>query len=173
VTLVVAVLALAVAAQIEVPMTPVPMTLQTYAVLVIGALCGWRLGLSAVVTYLAVAALGLPVLAGGASGLAKLFGPTGGYLTGFAVTVVVVGMLAERGWTVQSRWKSVAAMIVGHAITLAIGVSWLAEHHGWTVAWQSGLQPFLLGALVKSLLAAGTVEVSRRMLDPEPGARGR
>lgn len=163
------VLALTVAAWVEVPMTPVPMTLQTYAILVIGALLGWRLGLCTVVTYLAVACMGLPVLAGGASGLDRLVGPTGGYLIGFAVTVVVVGWLAERGWTVQGVWKSVSAMIIGHALTLGIGVSWLATHQGWTIGWQSGLEPFLVGALVKSLLASGTVEVLRRVLRPGPG----
>lgn len=164
------VLALTVAAWIEVPMTPVPMTLQTYAVLVIGALCGRRLGLGTVATYLAAAAMGLPVLAGGASGLSKLVGPTGGYLTGFAVTVFVVGWLAERGWTVQGVWKSVSVMIIGHALTLGIGVSWLATHQGWTTGWRAGLEPFFLGALVKSLLASGTVEVLRRVLGRGPGS---
>ena len=158
------VLALTVAAWIEVPMTPVPMTLQTYAILVVGALFGWRLGLGTVATYLAVAAMGLPVLAGGESGLSSLVGATGGYLAGFAVTVVVVGLLAERGWTVQSMWRSVSAMIVGHAITLGIGVSWLATHHGWGTAWRAGIEPFLAGALVKSLLASGTVEILRRVV---------
>jgi biotin transport system substrate-specific component len=154
-------LALGASARIEVPMRPVPMTLQTYALLVLGALLGWRLGLATVATYLALAAAGLPVLAGGGAGVSRLVGATGGYLAGFAVTVVVVGLLAERGWTARSLWRSVLVMIIGHAITLVIGVTWLATHKGWTVAWQSGLEPFLAGALVKSLLATGTVEVLR------------
>lgn len=158
--------ALALAAWIEVPMTPVPMTLQTYALLLIGALLGWRLGLATVATYLALAAAGVPVLAGGTSGVDRFVGATGGYLIGFAATVVVVGILAERGWTTQGVAKSVSVMIVGHAITLGLGVCWLARHHGWVTAWSSGVEPFLVGVLVKSLLASGTVEALRRVLGP-------
>lgn len=161
--------ALALAARIEVPMMPVPMTLQTYALLLMGALCGWRLGLATVTTYLALAAAGVPVLAGGTSGIDRFVGATGGYLIGFAVTVVVVGVLAERGWTVQGVAKSVSVMIVGHAITLGIGACWLAMHHGWSKALSSGVEPFLWGVLVKSLLASGTVEALRRVLGPTRG----
>ena len=105
-----------------------------------------------------------------ATGQSRLLG-TWFFLMGlFFVGTLVVGLLAERGWTAQSIWKSVSAMMVGHAITLGIGVSWLATHHGWATAWQSGLEPFLAGALVKSLLASGTVEVLRRVMGSRRGS---
>lgn len=83
-------------ARVQVPFWPVPMTMQTFVVLIIGATCGARLGAATVALYLAQGAVGLPVFAGG-GGLAYMAGPTGGYLVGFLVAAVVVGWLAERG----------------------------------------------------------------------------
>jgi biotin transport system substrate-specific component len=88
---------LAISSQIEVPMVPVPVTMQTFTVAMIGALYGWRLGTLTVLAWLGQAALGLPVLAGGAGGLAHFAGPTGGYLAAFVVMAAQVGWLAERG----------------------------------------------------------------------------
>jgi biotin transport system substrate-specific component len=149
--------AVAVAAWIEVPMVPVPMTMQTYAVLVTGALLGWRLGAAAMIVYLAAAAIGLPVLSGGSSGLDRLIGATAGYLAGFVVAAAVVGWLAERGWTGAGVARCAAAMALGHAVVLGLGVTWLAAHIGWSQALAAGLTPFILGAIVKSVLAAVTV----------------
>ena len=89
---------LAVASQIKVPMVPVPMTMQTFAVTLIGALYGWRLGAITILAWLAQGAMGLPVLAGGAAGLLHFAGPTGGYLVAFPIAGAVTGWLAERGW---------------------------------------------------------------------------
>lgn len=157
-------LALAIGSWIEVPMVPVPMTLQTYVVLVIGALYGWKLGIATVILYLTEAAVGLPVLAGGKSGIAPLVGPTAGYLAGFVVAAALVGRLVERGWTASSLVRSFAAMAAGHAVILALGVAWLASKIGWGLAVSAGLIPFLIGAVVKSGLAAATVELIRRAM---------
>jgi biotin transport system substrate-specific component len=150
-------IAVAVAAWIEVPMVPVPMTMQTYAVLVTGALLGWRLGVAAMIVYLAAAAIGLPVLSGGSSGLDRLIGATAGYLAGFVVAAAMVGWLGERGWARAGVARCVAAMALGHAVVLGLGVTWLAARIGWSQALAAGLTPFIPGAIVKSVLAAATV----------------
>lgn len=148
---------LAAASWIEIPLVPVPITLQTYAVLIVGALLGWRRGLAVVALYLSCAAAGLPVLAGGESGVDRITGPTGGYLVGFAFTVVLVGLLATRGWAGTNLWRSVVTMMLGQAAIVVVGACWLAAQRDWSIAWESGVQPFLIGGLVKGFLAAWTV----------------
>lgn len=154
---------LAASSWIEVPMYPVPMTMQTYAVLIIGALYGWRLGALTVLAYLGEAAVGLPVLAGGAFGPQHFVGPTGGYLVGFVFAAALVGWLAERGWTARGALPSIAAMLLGHAAIFLPGVGWLSTLIGFEQALAYGLVPFLLGTLLKSLLASATVEGARRV----------
>jgi biotin transport system substrate-specific component len=147
--------AVGVAAQFEVklPFTPVPITGQTFAVLLVGALLGARRGALALLTYLGEGALGLPVFAGGAAGAAHLLGPTGGYLLGFVPAAFVTGALAERGWDrrVGTTW---AAMVLGSAMIFACGVPWLAQFVGWERALPAGLVPFLPGDVAKQVLAA-------------------
>lgn len=152
---------LAIASWIEVPMVPVPMTMQTYAVLVIGMALGWQVGAATILAYLGLAAIGAPVLAGGGAGLDRLVGPTAGYLAGFLVAAVLVGWLARRGWAGIGR--CLIAMVLGHAVVLGLGVTWLAYRIGWNNAVGAGLIPFLPGAAVKSVLAAVTVEMIRRL----------
>lgn len=158
---------LATSSWIEVPMVPVPMTMQTFGMVVIGALYGWRLGGATVVAYLLQGAMGLPVLAGGAAGVHHFFGPTAGYLFGFAVAAVIVGWLAERGVT-RSPLLSFAVMMLGHAAILAPGVAWLtaATGMGWTQAMAVGLTPFLLGMVLKSALAAACLQAAQRYRRP-------
>ena len=144
-------------ARLEIPMVPVPMSMQTYAVVVLGALAGLRLGSTMIALYLAAGAAGAPVFAGGASGVEHLVGATAGYLVGFLVTAAVVGVLAERGWASRSFLSSTLVMALGHAVVLGLGTFWLGWKIGWWPAVEKGFLPFLLGGLVKSLLAAGTV----------------
>lgn len=146
-----------VSAKIQVPFYPVPMTMQTFAVLVIGMAYGWRLGGVTVLLYLAEGAAGLPVFSGTPEkgiGLAYLLGPTGGYLLGFALAATVVGWLAERGWD-RNVVTTAAAMGIGNAVIYVPGLLWLGTLVGWdkpVLAW--GLTPFLLGDLTKLALAA-------------------
>ena len=147
-------LVLAIASQISVPMLPVPMTMQTLAVMLVGALYGWRLGALTVLAWLGEAALGLPVLANGAGGLAPFMGPTAGYLASFPLVVALVGWLAERGWNGSRPAFAFAAMLLGHALCLAFGAAWLATLIGAEKAVLAGVVPFLLGSLVKSGLGA-------------------
>lgn len=147
-------LVLAIASQISVPMLPVPMTMQTLAVILIGALYGWRLGAATVLAWLGEAAAGLPVLANGTGGLAPIMGPTAGYLVSFPLVAALVGWLAERGWNGRRPAFAFVSMLAGHALCLAFGGLWLATLIGAEKAMLVGVVPFLLGSLVKSGLGA-------------------
>ena len=139
-------------AHIKIPFYPVPLTMQTLVVLGIGMTYGVRLGGVTLLGYLAAGVIGLPVFAGGA-GIAYMMGPTGGYLAGFFVAAVVLGVLAERGWT--RNWAtSAAAMLIGNAIIYLLGVGWLTSLIGWDKAVQFGLLPFLYGDVLKLIIAA-------------------
>lgn len=152
---------LAVCSWISVPMIPVPVTMQTFGVLFLGALCGWRLGLGATLAYLAEGAMGLPVFAGGAGGIHHLLGPTAGYLIAFPLAAALAGTLAERGWTLGLA-RSFAVMMLGHAVILALGTAVLAGKIGAEKAIAFGLVPFIVGTILKSALGAALVTVARR-----------
>lgn len=139
---------LALGAQLSVPLWPVPATAQSLVVLLLGALLGWRVGLLAVGLYLMAAALGLPVLANGRSGLAVMRGATGGYLVGFAVAVVLAERAAAGPWVGRLAWLALA-----HLVLLALGTVWLAGFLGAGRAWQVGFVNFLPGAALKVVLA--------------------
>lgn len=153
---------MAIAAKINVPMIPVPMTMQTFAVLVIAMAYGWRLAGATLLAYLAEGAVGIPVFASG-GGLAYMAGPTGGYLVGFFVAAVTVGWLAERGWD-RGPVGTFAANTIGTCLIFLFGVAWLtylvglsgdktlAEAFGVAVA--NGVTPFLIGAVTKIALAS-------------------
>ncbi len=151
--MIVGALVLTLSSWIEIPMIPVPMTMQTLAVLMIGALYGWRLGALTVLAWMALGAAGLPVFAGGAGGLAHLGGPTAGYLVAFPLAAALVGGAAQAGWLAKRLGRAVAVMLAAHAIALLLGVSWLATHIGWEAAVTAGLLPFLPGMALKSALA--------------------
>lgn len=150
-------LALWISAKIHFPFYPVPMTMQTFAVLVIGMAYGWRLGAATVLLYLAEGAMGLPVFSGTPDrgiGLAYMTGPTGGYLLGFVVSAATVGWLAHKGWD-RNVFTTLGTMTLGTAIIFAFGVIWLGLVVGWDKPiFQLGLYPFLLGAAFKIVLAA-------------------
>src|SRR5690606_33356245 len=153
---------LTIASRIEVPMVPVPMTMQTYAVLLIGALCGLRFGTGIILAWLGLAALGLPLLSGGSGGIERFAGPTAGYLFAFPIAAGLTGWFAERGWTAGNWLKAFVALIIGHAVCLLLGTAWLASAIGWERAMAAGLTPFLAGAALKSVLVVATVEIARR-----------
>ena len=144
---------LTVSAKIQVPFYPVPMTLQTLVVLLLGLALGWRLAFATVLLYLAQGAIGLPVFAGTPEkgiGLAYMLGPTGGYLLGFALAAAVTGWIAGRR---RDLLALVGAVLAGTATIWVCGVLWLASLVGFQQALALGLVPFLLGDLVKAALA--------------------
>jgi len=154
---------LAAAAWVRVPMWPVPMTMQTFAVQLIGASCGMRLGAAVVAAYLAEAALGLPVLAGGKP--LVLGGPTFGYLAGFLVSAAALGWAAQRGWTRRGWPTLLGVLLLGQTLIYLPGVAWL--HAAWLqdlrATLAAGLFPFLLGDALKLLLAAASLRLLRRV----------
>lgn len=148
---------LTLSAKAQVPFVPVPMTLQTLVVLLLGAAYGWRLGAATVGAYLIEGAAGLPVFAGPMAGPAYLAGPTGGFLLGFLLAAAVVGVLAERGWN-RTPARLVALMALGHLVIFAAGLAWLAQFAGFARAWTLGAEPFVLATLLKTALAAALLQ---------------
>ncbi len=149
--------ALAVSAKIMVPMLPVPMSMGTLAVLTIGAAYGARLGLVTIIGYMLVGMLGFDVFATSTAdlnGLTYMMGSTGGYLVGFVLATVALGLLAARGWD-RSPVKMAGAMLFGNALIYVPGLLWLGVLYGFDkpiLTW--GLTPFLMGDAVKLALAA-------------------
>lgn len=148
-------LLIAALAQIRIPLpfTPVPITGQTLAVLLIGTVLGARRGAAATVLYLLEGSAGLPFFSGGAAGFAHLMGPTGGYLVSFPVAAFLVGWMAERRMD-RKFITSLPAFIAGHALIFAAGVTWLSFYVGRDQALVAGLLPFIPGAVVKTALLA-------------------
>ena len=149
-------LVVALFAQISIPLwfTPVPITGQTLAVLLVGASLGSRRGGLALVLYLLEGGAGLPFFAAGSSGWAVVSGPTGGYLIGFVLAAYAVGWLAERGWD-RGFLRAAPAMLVGNLAIYALGLPWLARFVGASDVFAKGLQPFIPGDLIKLAIAAG------------------
>jgi biotin transport system substrate-specific component len=144
-------LALALSAKIQVPFWPVPMTMQSAVVLLLGAGRGMRIGTLAVVAYLLEGFAGLPVFAGAVAGPAYMAGPTGGYLLGFVLAAALAGWLTDRGWT-RSFGRLTATMVLSHAVLFVPGVLWLAVLFGWEKAIAGGLLPFVAGTVFKTAL---------------------
>ena len=157
-------LLLAVSAQFKIPLYPVPVTGQTLAVLLIGMTYGLRLGGITMAVYLLEGALGLPVFAGGAAGMAVLMGPTGGYLFGFLLAGVAMGFLAERGMG-RTVVSTIAAMAIGNFVIYLCGALWLANFIGFGQAIAAGVLPFLYGDMLKLVVAAGLMPLAWRAVN--------
>jgi len=140
---------------IPIPGSPVPMTGQTFGVLLVGGALGLRRGFAAVGLYVLLGLVGLPFFADGKGGISIILGATGGYLIGFIVAGAVVGRLAELGWD-RKFVGALGAMLVGEVVIYAIGLPWLKAVGG--LSWQQtidlGLTPFLIGDSIKAILAA-------------------
>ena len=146
----------ALAAQIVIPIGPVPITGQTFAVLLTGALLGSRLGAMAMIVYLIEGASGLPFFHGGTSGIAHLLGRTGGYLVAFPAAAYITGAFAEYGW--DKRFLSAAAaMAFGSAVIMFSGWVWLSQFMPASVAFSAGVAQFIVGDIIKILLAAAVL----------------
>lgn len=149
--------------ELRLPFSIVPVTGQTFGVLLVAALLGSRLGTATVLAYLAQGIAGLPVFAGGAAGLPWLLGPTGGYLIGFLPAAFIVGLLAERGWDRRPLTTAIA-MALGNGAIYAVGLPWLALFVGPGQAVPQGLLPFLPGAVMKIALATALLPLGWRVL---------
>lgn len=159
---------LAASAWVEIPLWPVPITLQSLAVAGVGLALGRRLATIAVLTYLFEGACGLPVFAGGASGVHVLAGPTGGYLLGFVLAAALAGAAADKGW-VRGPGTRAAVIIAAHLVIFALGYVWLAGFVGARAALQLGVVPFLAGTVAKVVFGA----VAPSVVSALGGARSR
>ncbi len=148
--------------RIYLPFGPVPITGQTFAVLMLGALLGSRRGGLTMLVYIVEGLMGLPVFTSGV-GLMALLGPTGGYLIGFVPAAYLVGRLAERGWD-RHVLSTIAAMIIGDVVLLASGFAWLAILTGFRTAFLAGVYPFIPGDLLKVALAAAVLPGGWKLL---------
>jgi len=155
----------ALAAQIVIPIGPVPITAQTFAVLLTGALLGSRWGAMAMIVYLLEGASGLPFFYGGHGGITHLLGPTGGYLVAFPAAAFVTGAFAENGWD-KRFLTAFAAMAVGSAIIMVAGWSWFSfvTHTAPGAAFKLSVAPFLIGDVIKIALAAALLPAGWHLL---------
>jgi biotin transport system substrate-specific component len=156
---------------VRVPFSPVPITGQTLAVLVVGGFLGSRRGTLSVLAYLAEGIAGFPVFAGGGSGPIWLLGPTGGYLVGFVAAAWVAGCLCERLWD-HSVAGTLVIMLAGSATIYLIGLPWLGHFVGTDNALALGLVPFVAGDLLKVFLAALALHRGRELVGQLIGLRG-
>ncbi len=150
-------------AKIPLPFTPVPLTGQTFAVLLVGATLGARRGAASLGLYVALGCLGLPVFAGGAGGLAYALGPTGGYLLGFVLAAWLIGRLAERGLErrLRTAWLP---FLAGTLVIYLCGAGWLSLLLDFEKALTLGVLPFLIGDAVKIVLAALALPAAWRLV---------
>lgn len=167
-------LLIALAAQLRfyLPNDPIPVTGQTFAVLLAGGALGFRRGVASTILYLLLGLIGLPVFAGGSHGAAIVLGVSGGYIVGFILAAAIVGRLAELGWD-RNLLGSIGAMLMGSATIYLVGVPWLAVVAKQPIEWAiaNGLTPFLAGDALKVALAAGTFPVAWWIVGRRPGDR--
>ncbi|MCW6508300.1 biotin transporter BioY [Lichenifustis flavocetrariae] len=150
---------LALAAHVAVPFWPVPITLQTLAVLGLGAMLGPAVAVGTLMAYLLEGLCGLPVFAHG-SGFAVLAGPTGGYLLGYVPAAFAAGLAARRGWLAKPL-SAFTAFLLADAVIFVLGVGWLAALFGWEKAVAVGFTPFLIGEALKLALLTAATQMKR------------
>ena len=165
---IIGVLLLSASSYISIPMVPVPITLQTLVVTLVGALLGWRLGATTVVVWLVLGAFGLPVLAGGTSGMSRFSGATAGYLFAFPIAAALCGALVAKGWNGLRPGLAFLNMVLSTAVCLVLGGAWLAANIGLERAIVNGVTPFLMGGLIKSAVGALILFLIAKATRPEP-----
>jgi len=158
-------LLMALSAQILIPIGPVPITGQTFVVLLTGALLGSRLGAMAMIVYLMEGASGLPFFSAGHGGLGHLLGPTGGYLVAFPAAAFITGAFAEHDWD-RRFLTAVAAMAIGSVVIMLSGWTWFAlvTNTPLTVAFQLTVLKFIPGDIIKIVLAAAVLPAGWALL---------
>ena len=155
----------ALAAQFSIYIGPIPITGQTFAVTLTGALLGSRLGAAALIAYLIEGALGLPFFAGSKGGLGVMLGPSAGYLVSFPAAAYITGAFSEHGWD-RRFLTAAAAMAIGSVVILLGGWAWLMVYLRATplVAFKMGVAPFLIADVIKIILAAAVLPTGWALL---------
>jgi biotin transport system substrate-specific component len=153
-------------AQVAIPLWPVPITGQTLAVLLVGSTLGALRGVLAMVAYAVLGIVGVPWFSDASSGLQVIAGPTGGYIIGFIIAAGLTGWLAQRQWD-RRVFGAFASFMAGTVVTFAVGLPWLAASLGLTLqqTLEAGLYPFIIGGIIKALLAAGIIPLAWKLTD--------
>lgn len=154
---------IAIAAQISIPMLPVPLTMQPLAVLLVGVVLGSKRGAAAAVLYLLEGASGMPVFAGGRGGAAWLAGPTAGYLLSYPFAAFIAGWFSERGWG-SDILRAVSGMLVALAVIYAGGWAWLSLLTDSQTAFATGIAPFLIADILKIALGAAMLPWAQKLI---------
>lgn len=162
--------ALAAQITISLPFTPVPITGQTFAVVLVGCALGAARGAASLSLYLVLGLVGMPVYSDGGSGWDVISGATGGYLVGFLLAAGLTGFLAERRWD-RRLSSSIAAMLTGNVVIYLVGVPWLASvaNYGTEEALEKGLYPFVVGDLLKLYLAGALLPAAWKLVERTTG----
>jgi biotin transport system substrate-specific component len=157
---------------IPVPGSPIPVTGQTFGVLLVGGALGFRRGFASVLLYVLLGVIGLPFFAEGRGGISVIWGASGGYLIGFVLAGSVVGRLAELGWD-RRVVGALGMMLVGNVLIYAIGLPWLAYTANLDVATtlDKGFWPFVVGDVLKLVLAGALFPVAWWVVGRRPGER--
>ena len=161
-------------AQVEIPLWPVPITGQTLAVLLVGASLGAARGAISMVLYALVGALGAPVFSDWSGGAGVLLGTTGGYIVGFVLAAAFTGWLAQRRWE-RGLLRGLLAFVAGSGVVFLVGLPWLKIALGltWAQTLQGGLYPFIVGGVVKAVIAALVLRTAWAFVDRADAAKGR
>jgi biotin transport system substrate-specific component len=149
---------------IPVPGTPVPITGQTFAVMLVATSLGLRRGVASIGLYLLLGLIGVPVYSDASHGWHVITGATGGYLIGFLLAAAIMGWAAERGWD-RTPLKALPVFLLGQLVIFGFGVPWLAvvAHLGPSAAVAAGFTPFIVGGLVKGALASALLPLAWRI----------
>jgi biotin transport system substrate-specific component len=167
-------LLISIAAQVVIPVpgSPIPITGQTFGVLLTAGALGFRRGIASTLLYLLIGVVGLPVFQHGTHGIEVLLGASGGYLVGFVLGAAVIGRLAELGWD-RNLLGAIGAMLIGSILIYAVGLPWLAyvAHLDPATTLEKGLYPFIPGDILKLALAAGLFPAAWWLVGRRPGDR--
>lgn len=159
-------LALCAQIAVDLPFSPVPVTGQTFGVLLAGVLLGSRKAAASVILYLLEGAAGLPVFAGAEFGIIHLYGPSAGYLIGFLPSAFFMGIVAEKGW-IRNILLLALGLIIANALILLPGIAWLGWLAGFERVLDIGFFPVLPGAFFKSVLVWGIVSLSWKRISKQ------
>jgi biotin transport system substrate-specific component len=162
----------AIAAQVQIPLWPVPVTGQTLAVLLVGSALGALRGALSMSLYLVLGVVGLPVFSDAEAGMDVILGPTGGYIVGFVFSAAFTGWIAQRSWD-RKILRAILAFLGGTVVTFAVGLPWLAASLGYDLeqTLMAGLFPFIVGGAIKTVIAAGVVTLGWNYIDREDRRR--
>lgn len=155
---------------ITLPFTPIPITAQTFSVLLLGSILGSKRAPLSILLYIAYGAVGFPVFSEHSGGMHVLIGPTAGYIFGFIISGFVIGKFSEKGWD-RYLGKSLTAMFLGQLLIFVPGLLWLSKFVGFENILEQGFYPFVIGGIVKTLLAGSSSVLIWKLINKFKGEK--